>query len=63
MSTKAEALQAWTTAYAAYVDAVAKVLMKSRHESHDLDVIEALARDVERSFRAYRDARGEPPAV
>ena len=63
MATKTDALHAWTAAYDAYVDAVAKVLMKSRHESHDLDVIEALARDVERTFTAYRVARGEPSGV
>jgi hypothetical protein len=63
MATKSEALQAWTDAYDSYVDTVAKVLMKARHESHELDVIEALARDVERTFKAYRAARGESSAV
>jgi hypothetical protein len=63
MATKTDTLRAWTDAYDAYVDAVAKVLMKNRHEAHELDVVEALARDVDRTFKAYRAARGEPSAV
>ncbi len=63
MATKTDTLRAWSDAYDAYVDATAKVLMKNRHESHELDVVEALARDVDRTFKAYRAARAEPSAV
>lgn len=57
--TKAEALRAWRAAQREYNDAVESVLVRERHESHDLDVIEALAREAQRALADYREARGE----
>jgi hypothetical protein len=59
MPTKAEARQAWSEAFSAYAEATARVLAKSQHEAHDLEVLEALAREVDRTLAAYRSARGE----
>lgn len=59
MPTKTEALQEWSEAYDAYAEATARVLSKQRHDAHELDVIEALAREVDRRLAAYRALRGE----
>jgi hypothetical protein len=57
--TKSDALEAWTEAHRVYADAVEVVLKKERQDSHDLDVVEALGREVQRALNEYRIARGE----
>jgi hypothetical protein len=54
-----DALTVWTDAHRAYVSAVEAVLAKGRPESHDLDVVEALAWEARRALAGYRVSRGE----
>ena len=57
--TNSEALKAWTKAHRVYTDAAEVVLKKERQDAHDLDVVEALGREVQRALNEYRIARGE----
>jgi len=60
MTSQAEHRAAWAEAHRAYCDAAEAVLAKEHHGSHDLDVVESLAREVLRKLTRYRSSRGEP---